>query len=49
MDYGMGKPPEKPDVETTYVERRVPKHLEVKAHLLISQFLIKHGYKPEEI
>jgi hypothetical protein len=45
----MGKPPEKPDVETTYVERRVPKHLEGRVHRLISDFLVEVGYNPEEL
>jgi hypothetical protein len=51
VDYGQpaGYVPTKPKVETTYVERRVPKHLEDKMHELIDKFLRDHGYDPEEI
>mgnify|MGYP003341931285 CR=1 FL=1 len=48
-DESVGYVPTKPKVETTYVERRVPEHLEDKAHKLIDKFLRKHGYDPEEI
>jgi hypothetical protein len=41
--------PSKEKVETTYVERRVPEHLEKRAHKLIDQFLRDHGYDPMEI
>lgn len=42
------KPP-KPLVETTYVERKVPDHLEDEAHELIDNWLKSKGYDPEEI
>jgi hypothetical protein len=53
IDENYGQPvryvPTKPEVETTYVERRVPEHLEDKMHELIDKFLRDHGYDPEEI
>ena len=49
VDFGSGKPPQKPKVETTYVERRVPNHLEDEAHELIDNWLKSKGYDPEEI
>ena len=49
VDYGEGIKPSKPKVETTYVERRIPEHLEFKAHRLLDTFLVEHGYDPEEI
>ena len=42
------KPP-KPEVDTTYVERRVPRHLTHHVDELISRFLREQGYNPEEI
>jgi hypothetical protein len=36
-------------VETTYVERRVPEHLEDEAHDLIDNWLRSKGYDPEAI
>ena len=36
-------------VLTTYVERRIPVHLEDAAHDLIDKFLKERGYDPEEI
>lgn len=41
--------PYKGQVETTYVERRVPMHLEGRVHRLIDKFLKERGYDPEEI
>ena len=41
--------PYKKQVETVYVERRVPKNLEKKTHKLIDKFLKSKGYDPEEI
>jgi hypothetical protein len=51
VDYGQpaGYVPPKPKIETTYVERRIPEHLEFKAHRLLDAFLVEHGYNPEEI
>jgi hypothetical protein len=46
---GFGKPPAPPEVETTYVERRVPVHLEKAAHELISSWLISQGYNLEDL
>ena len=40
---------EPPKVQTTYVERRVPVHLEEEVERLIDAFLASHGYDPEEI
>ena len=37
------------DIETTYVERRVPNHLEDEAHELIDNWLKSKGYDPEEL
>ena len=42
-------PPQTTEVETTYVERRVPVFLEEAAHKLIDKFLADHGYDPEVI
>ena len=39
--------PYKDQVETVYVERRVPKHLEKEAHAAIDRFLVRKGYDPE--
>ena len=36
-------------VETTYVERRVPLHLEDDVHDLIDNFLQSKGYEPEDL
>jgi len=41
--------PPPPKHETTYVERRIPEHLEDEAHTLIDNWLISKGYDPEEI
>ena len=41
--------PYKDQVETVYVERRVPTHLEKEAHAAIDRFLVRKGYDPEEI
>ena len=41
--------PYKGQIETTYVERRVPVHLEGRVHRLIDKFLKERGYDPEEI
>ena len=49
VNYGVGELPQKPEVETTYVERRVPDHLEDEAHELIDNWLKSKGYDPEEI
>lgn len=49
VDWGDGIKPTKPKVETTYVERRVPTHLEEKAHWLLDTFLTAEGYDPEEL
>jgi hypothetical protein len=45
----FGKPTSPPEVETTYVERRIPVHLEKAAHRLIDSWLVSHGYDPREI
>ena len=37
------------DVETTYVERRVPKRLADEAEVLIDAWLISRGFDPKEI
>ena len=39
----------KGQVETVYVERRVPAQLENQAHKLIDSMLRVNGYDPEEI
>ena len=49
VDYGDWGIPTKPEVETVYVERRVPAHLEDKAHWLIDTFLTSEGYDPEQM
>jgi len=49
VDYGDGIKPTKPKVETTYVERRIPEHLEFKARRLLDTFLVEHGYNPREL
>jgi len=41
--------PSKSEVETTYVERRVPIELEEEAHTLIDNWLKSKGFDPEEI
>ena len=41
--------PYKGEIETTYVERRIPVNLENKAHALLDALLIENGYNPEEI
>ena len=41
--------PQETDVDTTYVERRVPRHLTHHVDQLISRFLREQGYNPEEI
>ena len=41
--------PYKGQVETVYVERRVPAQLENQAHKLIDSMLRVNGYDPEEI
>ena len=46
---GTGVAPAKPKVETTYVERRIPEHLEFKAHRLLDTLLVEHGYNPKEL
>ena len=37
------------EIETTYVERRVPVHLKDEAHKLIDDWLIQKGFDPEEM
>lgn len=37
------------EVETTYVERRVPEHLEDEAHAVIDAWLKSKGYDAEEL
>lgn len=37
------------DVPTTYVERRVPLHLEAAAHEILDKFLVAAGYDLEQI
>lgn len=46
---GTGIPPKPPEVDITWIERRVPNHLFNKLDLLIDKFLDDHGYNPEEI
>ena len=41
--------PSEEKVKTTYVERRVPEHLENLVHKLIDKFLRERGYNPKEI
>ena len=41
--------PYEDQVETVYVERRVPPHLEKEVHAAIDRFLVRKGYDPEEI
>lgn len=36
-------------IDTTYVERRVPRELEAEAHELIDNWLRSKGFDPEEI
>ena len=43
------QPPPTTEVDTTYVERRVPRHLTHHVDELISRFLREQGYNPEEI
>ena len=40
-------PPPTTEVDTTYVERRVPRHLTHLVDALIDQFLRERGYDPE--
>ena len=49
VDYGDGIKPIEPKVKTTYVERRIPEHLEFKAHRLLDTFLVEHGYNPRDL
>lgn len=50
VDYGDNAPtPTRPRVNTTYVERRVPDHLEDAAHEALDAFLRQHGYDPETL
>ena len=49
VDYCEGIKPTKRQVETTYVERRVPVFLEDAAHKMFDKFLADHGYDSEEI
>jgi hypothetical protein len=37
------------EVEVTYIERRVPRHLTHLVDKLIDKFLRERGYKPEEL
>lgn len=37
------------EVDITYVERRVPRHLTQLVDEMIDQFLIERGFSPEEI
>jgi len=39
----------KPEVPYTYVERRIPLHLEDACEAAIDQFLIDNGYDPKEM
>ena len=41
--------PYKEQIETVYVERRVPAHLEEEAHAAIDRFLARKGYDPETL
>jgi hypothetical protein len=41
--------PQTTEVDTTYVERRVPRHLTHLVDNLIDKFLRERGYNPEEI
>ena len=41
--------PYKEQIETVYVERRVPMHLEREAHAAIDRFLARKGYDPETL
>ena len=51
VDYGQpeGHVPPKPKNETTWIERRIPEHLEFKAHRLLDTLLVENGYNPREI
>jgi len=51
LAYGFSEDykPSKPEVETTYVERRVPIKLEEEAHTLIDNWLKSKGFDPKEI
>jgi len=49
VDYGHGYIPKPPEIETTYVERRVPVELEDEAHKLIDDWLKLKGFDPEVI
>ena len=42
-------PPPTTEVDITYVERRVPRHLTHLVDNLIDKFLRERGYNPEEI
>ena len=37
------------EVETIYVERRVPEHLEEEAHIMFDAWLKSKGYDAEEL
>ena len=41
--------PQTTEVDTTYVERRVPRHLTHLVDNLIDKFLRERGYDPEKI
>ena len=41
--------PYRNEVQTTYVERRVPVELEGRVHRIIDKFLKERGYDPDKI
>lgn len=45
----FNSPPQTTEVEVTYIERRVPRHLTHLVDKLIDKFLRERGYNPQEL
>ena len=50
VDYdGIGIPPKPPEVDITWIERRIPSHLWSELDKVIDKFLTDHGFDPRKI